>query len=296
MTVSAAEVKELRERTGLGMMECKNALVESGGDMDKAIEWLRKRAGAKVEKKAGRIAAEGRVSAYLGSDRKVAAIVEVNSETDFVAKEDGFVAFAEALATCVAHNDPRDVSALMSLPLQAGKSGSVQQTCETLIARLGEKISVRRFRRYAAGNGKLDSYVHAGARIGVLVELEGGDDTLAHDIAMQVAATRPDYLTTADVPADVVSKEKEILMEQARDSGKPVEIIEKMVAGRLNKFLSELTLLGKAFVKDQDVTVEKLLKSAGARVIRFCRYEVGEGMEKKNTDFAAEVIAQAKGS
>lgn len=296
MTVSAAEVKELRERTGLGMMECKNALVESGGDMDKAIEWLRKRAGAKVEKKAGRIAAEGRVSAYLSGDRKIAAMVEVNSETDFVAKEDGFVAFAEAVAACIAHHEPKDVSALLALPLQAGKTGSVQQACETLIARLGEKISIRRFLRYASRDGKLDSYVHAGARIGVLVELQGGDDTLAHDIAMQVAATRPDYLTTADVPADVVAKEKEILMEQARDSGKPPEIIEKMVVGRLNKFLSELTLLGKPFVKDQDVTVEKLLKSTRARVVRFCRYEVGEGMEKKNTDFAAEVIAQAKGS
>jgi elongation factor Ts len=296
MAVSAAEVKELRERTGLGMMECKNALVESGGDMDKAIEWLRKRAGAKVERKAGRIAAEGRISAHLSGDRKIGAMVEVNSETDFVAKEDGFVAFAEAVAACVAHNEPRDVAGLMSLPLQAGKTDSVQQTRETLMARLGEKISIRRFQRYSAGSGKVDIYVHAGARIGVLVELEGADDTLAHDIAMQVAATRPDYLTTADVPADVVAKEKEILMEQARDSGKPAEIIEKMVAGRLNKFLSELTLLGKTFVKDQDVTVEKLLKSAGARVIRFCRYEVGEGMEKKTSDFAAEVIAQAKRS
>jgi elongation factor Ts len=295
MTVSATEVKELRERTGLGMMECKNALVESGGDMDKAIEWLRKRAGAKVEKKAGRVAAEGRISAYLSADRKIAALVEVNSETDFVAKEDGFVGFADALAACAARNDPKDVAALMSRPLEAGTTGTVQQACETLIARLGEKINVRRFVRYGTSDGKLDSYVHAGARIGVLVELQGGNDMLAHDIAMQVAATRPDYLTLADIPELVVAKEKEIFMAQARDSGKPAEIIEKMVAGRLNKFLSELTLLGKPFVKDQDVTVEKLLKSAGARVIRFRRYEVGEGMEKKNTDFAAEVIAQAKG-
>jgi elongation factor Ts len=295
MDVSAAQVKELRERTGLGMMECKNALVESDGDMDKAIEWLRKRAGAKVDKKSGRIAAEGRISAHLSAERKLAALVEVNSETDFVAKEEGFTSFADAVAACVVRHDPRDVAALVTLPLEDGKDDTVQQVCDGLIARLGEKIGVRRFVRYQTDVGKLDAYVHAGSRIGVLVELQGGEDALAHDIALHVAAMRPEYLTSDDVPPEVVSKEKEILMEQARDSGKPPEIIEKMVAGRLNKYLGEQTLLGQPFVRDADITVGKLLEKSGAKVTRFCRFEVGEGMEKKSSDFAAEVMAQTKG-
>lgn len=295
MAVSAAQVKELRERTGLGMMECKNALVESGGDMDKAIEWLRKRAGAKVDKKSGRIAAEGRISAHLSAERRLAALVEVNSETDFVAKEEGFARFADLVAASVVRHDPADVAALLALPLEDDKRDTVQQVCDGLIARLGEKISVRRFVRYQTDTGKLDAYVHAGSRIGVLVETQGGEDALAHDIALHVAAMRPEYLTPDEVPPEVVSKEKEILMEQARDSGKPPEIIEKMVAGRLNKYLGEQTLLGQPFVRDADITVGKLLQKSGTKVTRFCRFEVGEGLEKKSSDFAAEVMAQAKG-
>lgn len=295
MAISAGQVKELRERTGLGMMECKNALVECDGNMDKAVELLRKRVGVKVEKKAGRIAAEGRVSAHVSGDRKLAAIVEVNCETDFVAKENGFVSFVDAVAACVVKHDPADVDALSALPLEDGKADTVAQVCEGLVARLGEKINVRRFVHYEGKGAHLDTYVHPGSRIGVLVEMEGGNNALAHDIAMQVAATRPEYISRDDVPEDVAAKEREIFMEQARASGKPPEIAEKMVAGRLNKYLNELTLLGKPFVKDPDTSVEKLLKLADARIARFCRYEVGEGIEKKVGDFAAEVMAQAKG-
>ena len=281
MGISATQVKELRERTGLGMMECKNALVESDGDIDEAIALLRKRAGAKVEKKAGRTAAEGTIATYVSNDRKLAAIVEINCETDFVAKEEGFVNFAATVAKTIVGHDPDGIDALLTLQLTDGKGDTIGQTCEYLVAKLGEKISVRRFTRYKASNGHLDTYVHAGSRIGVLVEMEGGDNALAHDMAMQVAATRPEYISSDDVPSDIANKERDILIEQAKDSGKPPEIAEKMVAGRLNKYLSELTLLGKPFVKDPDTIVENLLKSAGARIERFCRYEVGEGIEKK---------------
>lgn len=281
MGISATQVKELRERTGLGMMECKNALVESDGDIDEAIALLRKRAGAKVEKKAGRTAAEGIVATYVSDDQKLAAMVEINCETDFVAKEEGFVDFAATVAKTIAEHDPNDIDALLALSLTDGKADTIGQTREYLVAKLGEKIDVRRFTRYKASNGHLDTYVHAGSRIGVLVEMEGGDNALAHDMAMQVAATRPEYISSDDVPSDIANKEREILIDQAKDSGKPPDIVEKIVAGRLNKYLSELTLLGKPFVKDPDTIVEKLLKSASARIERFCRYEVGEGIEKK---------------
>lgn len=281
MGISATQVKELRERTGLGMMECKNALVESDGDIDEAIALLRKRAGAKVEKKAGRTAAEGIVATYVSDDQKLAAMVEINCETDFVAKEEGFVDFAATVAKTIVEHDPNDIDALLALSLTDGKADTIGQTREYLVAKLGEKIDVRRFTCYKASNGHLDTYVHAGSRIGVLVEMEGGDNALAHDMAMQVAATRPEYISSDDVPSDIANKEREILIDQAKDSGKPPDIVEKMVAGRLNKYLSELTLLGKPFVKDPDTIVEKLLKSASARIERFCRYEVGEGIEKK---------------
>ncbi len=281
MGISATQVKELRERTGLGMMECKNALVESDGDIDEAIALLRKRAGAKVEKKAGRTAAEGIVATYVSDDQKLAAMVEINCETDFVAKEEGFVDFAATVAKTIAEHDPNDIDALLALSLTDGKADTIGQTREYLVAKLGEKIDVRRFTCYKASNGHLDTYVHAGSRIGVLVEMEGGDNALAHDMAMQVAATRPEYISSDDVPSDIANKEREILIDQAKDSGKPPDIVEKIVAGRLNKYLSELTLLGKPFVKDPDTIVEKLLKSASARIERFCRYEVGEGIEKK---------------
>ena len=203
--------------------------------------------------------------------------------------------FAEAVAACVVRHEAADVTALLALPLKDDKGESVQQVCDGLIARLGEKISVRRFVRYQTDTGKLDAYVHAGSRIGVVVEMQGGEQALAHDIALHVAAMRPEYLRAEEVPPEVVSKEKEILMEQARDSGKPPEIVEKMVAGRLNKYLGEQTLLGQPFVRDADITVGKLLEKSGAKVTRFCRFEVGEGMEKRSDDFAAEVMAQAKG-
>lgn len=280
MGISATQVKELRERTGLGMMECKNALVESDGDIDQAIVLLRKRAGAKVEKKAGRTASEGIVATYVSDDHKHAAMVEINCETDFVAKEEGFVDFAITVAQQIVEHSPNDIDALLALPLRDEKADTIGQACEYLVAKLGEKISVRRFTCYKASNGHLDTYVHAGSRIGVLIEMEGGDNTLAHDMAMQVAATRPEYISSDDVPSDIANKERDILTDQAKDSGKPPEIVEKMVAGRLNKYLSELTLLGKPFVKDPDIVVEKLLKSAGARIERFCRYEVGEGIDK----------------
>lgn len=296
MAISAAQVKELRERTGLGMMECKGALVECDGDMDKAVELLRKRVGAKVQKKAGRTAADGRIATYASPDARLMAMVEVNCETDFVAKENSFIEFADAVAACVARREPVDVAALLALPLKDGAKPTVGEACEHLSARLGEKISLRRFVRYAGGaNARLDAYVHTGARIGVLVELAGGEGALAHDIAMHIAAMRPEYVSTKDVPAPLVAQEQEILRAQASASGKPAEIVEKMVAGRLAKHLGEIALLGQPFVRDPDTTVEKLLKGARAQVVRFCRYEVGEGIERQASDFAAEVMAQVKG-
>ena len=295
MTITASQVKELRERTGLGMMECKSALTETGGDIDAAIELLRKKAGAKVEKKASRTAAEGVVAVYLSPDRKIAAMVEVNSETDFVAKGDEFGAFAAAVAACVAERNPATAEALGALPLGGvNAAGTVSQVREGLVAKLGENIGVRRFVRYVSGGGHVASYIH-GRRIGVLVETAGGDEVLGRDLAMHVAASRPAYVSRDEVPAEVVAKEKEIFVAQAAGSGKPADIVEKMVAGRVNKYLGEITLLGQPFVKDPEVTVDKLLKKSAARVIRFCRYEVGEGIEKGGGDFAAEVMAQVRG-
>ncbi len=295
MSISAQQVKELRERTGLGMMECKAALAETNGDMEAAADLLRKRAGAKVEKKAGRIAAEGAIGIYLSPDRKTAAMVEVNSETDFVAKGDDFAAFAAAAAECVADKKPLDVDALYQLPLKNGAPQTVAQRREGLVMKLGEKINIRRFERFVAGKGHIGSYVH-GRKIGVLIEVDGGDESLAKDLAMHIAASRPEYVSREQVPAAAVAKEKEIFTEQAKSSGKPAEIIEKMVMGRVNKYIGEITLLGQPFVKDPDMPVEKLLKSKGASVVRFTRYEVGEGMEKKSGDFAAEVMATVKGA
>ncbi len=292
MTISAAMVKDLRERTGLGMMECKAALTETHGDMNAAIDLLRKKAGAKVEKKAGRTAAEGAVGVYLSADRKLAALVEVNSETDFVAKGDDFQAFANAVAAAIAKHNPADVNAVSNITLDSGET--VAKTREGLVAKLGENIGVRRFVRLAAKSGQVASYVH-GRKIGVLVEVAGGDETLARDIAMHIAASKPECVSKEQVPAELIAKEKEIFSAQAAQSGKPANIIEKMVEGRINKFLGEITLLGQPFVKDPDSSVEKLLKGKGATVAGFTRYEVGEGIEKKTDDFAAEVMAQVKG-
>ncbi len=294
MTITASQVKDLRERTGLGMMECKGALTETNGDMDAAIDLLRKKAGAKVEKKSGRTAAEGVIGMFIGPDRKLAAMVEVNSETDFVAKGDELAAFASAIAACAAANKPADVAALNALSLAKGAAQTIAQVREGLVSKLGENIGVRRFERYAMDKGHIASYVH-GRKIGVLVEMQGGDEALARDIAMHIAASRPQCVSKEQVPAELIAKEKEIFSAQAAESGKPAEIIEKMVVGRINKFLAEITLLGQPFVKDPDSTVEKLLKGAGATVLRFARYEVGEGIEKASSDFAAEVMAQVKG-
>lgn len=292
MSISATQVKELRERTGLGMMECKQALSETGGDMEAAADLLRKKAGAKVEKKAGRTAAEGVIGLNVSADRKLAAIAEVNCETDFVAKGDNFSAFANAVAAVVAARNPADVDALYTLPANSGTE-TVAQAREALVMKQGENIGVRRFARYAATTkGHIGSYVHSTRKIGVLVELEGGDENLAKDIAMHIAASKPEYVSRDQVPAATVAKEKEIYTEQAAASGKPKEIVEKMVMGRINKYINEITLLGQAFVKDPDTTVEKLLKSAGAKVVRFARFEVGEGIERNKGDFAAEVMAQ----
>ncbi len=294
MAITATQVKELRERTGLGMMECKAALTESNGDMDAAIETLRKKAGAKVEKKAGRTAAEGAVGVYVSQDRRLAAVVEFNSETDFVAKGDDFIAFANTLAARAAKSNPADVEALSKLPLNDGQPVTVEQARANLVAKLGENMAVRRFVRYASDKGHIGTYVH-GRKIGVMVELQGGDEALARDIAMHIAASRPAYVNKTEVPAGVIEKEKEIFSAQAAESGKPADIIEKMVQGRINKFVNEVTLLGQPFVKDPDTTVEKVLKAKGATAIRFVRYEVGEGIEKAASDFAAEVMAQVKG-
>jgi elongation factor Ts len=293
MTITASQVKDLRERTGLGMMECKGALTETNGNIDAAIELLRKKAGAKVEKKAGRTAAEGAIGIFISQDRKLATVVEVNSETDFVAKGDDFVAFAGGVAQCAAENNPAGIDALAALPLTRGGQ-TVSQVREGLVSKLGENISLRRFDRYASDKGHVAAYIH-GRKIGVLVEMVGGDEALARDIAMHIAASRPECLSRDQVPADKIAKEKEIFTAQAAESGKPADIIEKMVLGRINKFLGEITLLGQPFVKDPDTSVEKLLKGAGATVVRFVRYEVGEGIEKKSADFAAEVMAQVKG-
>jgi elongation factor Ts len=293
MSISAQQVKELRERTGLGMMECKAALTETNGNMEAAADLLRKKAGAKVEKKAGRIAAEGAIGIFLGPDRKTAAMAEVNSETDFVAKGDDFAAFASAVAACVARRQPSGVEALYQLPLADGAPQTVAQAREGLVMKLGENINVRRFVRMAAATGHIGGYVH-GRKIGVLVEVEGADEALARDLAMHIAASRPEYVSRDQVPAAAIAKEKEIFAEQAKQSGKPANIVEKMVEGRIAKYLNEITLLGQPFVKDPDTTVEKLLQSKGARVVRFSRFEVGEGMEKRSEDFAAEVMATVK--
>ncbi len=294
MTISASQVKELRERTGLGMMECKQALVEANGDDELAIEILRKRAGAKVEKKAARTAAEGVISIFVNVDRKLAGMVEVNSETDFVAKEEKFQAFAAAVAERVAEADPADIEALQQQPLRTGANETVSQAREALVSTMGENINVRRFVRLQT-DGHIGSYIH-GRRIGVIVELDGGDEGLARDIAMHVAASRPEFVSKGDVPEPLIAKEREIFIAQAKESGKPDDIIEKMVDGRINKYLNEISLRGQPFVKDPDITVEKLLKEGRAAVKGFYRYEVGEGIEKAACDFASEVMAQVKGS
>ncbi len=294
MAITAAQVKELRQRTGCGMMECKKALVEADADMDAAAEALRKSGLAKADKKAGRVAAEGIIVVEVSNDGKSAAMVEVNSETDFVASKSEFQDFATAVARCILNDAPADVEALLAMPLKDGDE-TIEDARRSLIATIGENINVRRFVRRKAGSGALSSYLH-GCRIGVLVELEGGDSGLARDIAMHIAASRPVCVDESGVSTEILDKEKAIFAAQAEASGKPADIIEKMVSGRIRKFLGEITLQGQVFVKDPDQTVGKLLKGAGASVPGFDRLELGEGVEKKTGNFAEEVMAQVQGS
>jgi len=294
MAISAAQVKELRQRTGCGMMECKKALVDSDGNMDTAAEALRKSGLAKADKKAGRIAAEGVIIVEVSGDGKSAAMVEVNSETDFVSKKDDFQNFAKAVAKRILADAPADLEALMAMPLTDGGE-SVEEARRGLIAAIGENINVRRFTHRQADAGNLSSYLH-GERIGVLVNVEGGDADLARDVAMHIAASRPVCIDETGVSQELLDKEKDIFSAQAAASGKPAEIIEKMVSGRIRKFLGEITLMGQPFVKDPDQTVGKLLKAAGATVKGFDRLELGEGVEKKTENFAEEVMAQVQGS
>jgi elongation factor Ts len=288
MNISASVVKELRERTGAGMMECKSALVEAGGDLEAALEILRTRGQAKADKKASRVAAEGRVEIALSADGKSGAILEVNCETDFVARDDNFLAFAREAAALALARSPADVAALLALPRATG--GTLEDLRKELIAKIGENIGVRRFELLAA-SGQLGTYVH-GNRIGVIVDVIGGDEALGRDLAMHVAASRPQCVSPDDVPADELARERRILTEQASQEGKPAEIVTKMVEGRLRKYLNEVTLLGQPFVKDPDTSVGKLMQSHKATVKRFVRLEVGEGIEKKAANFAEEVRAQ----
>ncbi len=294
--ISASMVMELRQRTGLGMRECKKVLTEAAGGLSKAEELLRIRSGAKASKAAGRITAEGIVGAYLADDGKTAAMVEVNCETDFVSRNEDFMALARDLARLVAENKPADVAALAALPLAGGTVESVRQA---LVQKIGENISVRRFAAFASP-ARLVQYLHGGGRIGVTVEIDGGDAAVGKDVAMHIAASaapgamRPVCVSRAEVPADLIERERAIYTAQATESGKPAEIAAKMVEGRVNKFLAEVTLLGQPFVKNPDETVEKHLKAHGATVKVFALYVVGEGIEKKKDDFAAEVAAMAK--
>jgi elongation factor Ts len=290
MAITAAQVKELRERTGAGMMECKKALVETDGDIDAAIEHMRKTGLAKADKKAGRTAAEGVIAIEVSDDGKSAAIVEVNCETDFVSKGDDFINMSNAIAKRVLEERPADMDALYALSL--GDS-TIGDTLKEKIAKIGENMSVRRFEIFET-NGTLGIYRH-GDRIGVLVDMEGGNEDLAKDVSMHIAASKPTAVSADEVPAELIEKEKEIFTAQAQESGKPADIIEKMIDGRIRKFLQEITLLGQPFVKDPDQTVEKLLKGAGAKVVKFTRIEVGEGIEKKQENFADEVMAQVRG-
>jgi elongation factor Ts len=288
MNITADAVKQLRERTGAGMMECKKALVETKGDLDAAADLMRKQGLAKADKKASRVAAEGVVVIEKSADSKTAALVEINCETDFVAREQDFRGFAQAVATLVLATRASSLEALLAAKLPSGES--VEERRRALIAKIGENISVRRLVVLSSPD-HLGAYVH-GTRIGALVAAKGGDAALAHDLAMHVAASNPKYLTQAQIPADVVAKERGILTEQAQTEGKPPEIVAKMVEGRLRKALGEITLAGQPFVKDPDVTIEKLLKNAKAEVIAYERFEVGAGIEKKQEDFVAEVMAQ----
>ncbi|MBI3560441.1 MAG: elongation factor Ts [Gammaproteobacteria bacterium] len=294
MAITAEMVKELRERTGAGMMECKKALTEANGDMQAAVDGLRKSGMAKAEKRAAKAAAQGLVLIKTSADAKTAVIVEINSETDFVANGDKFKEFAAAVANRIMTSKPANRDVLLSLPLTDTSPVNIADASKALTAQIGEKIDVRRFEILRA-KGTLGSYMH-GTRIGVVVDIENGDDELRKDVAMHVAASRPLCVNESQVAPEVIAREKEIYLAQAADSAKPADIIEKMTLGRIKKFLKEVTLLGQPFIKNPDQTVEQLVNQAKAKVHHFVRFEVGEGIEKKTEDFAAEVMAQVKKS
>ncbi|MCZ7655171.1 MAG: translation elongation factor Ts [Rhodocyclaceae bacterium] len=289
--ITASMVKELREKTDAPMMECKKALTEADGDMAKAEEILRVKLGNKASKAASRVAAEGVVGIHISPDASLGAIIEVNCETDFVAKNDDFLAFTKALAELVAKDNPADVAVLSGLTLNGA---TVEATRTALVGKIGENMSIRRFVRVEA-KGKLTSYIHGGSKIGVLVDVTGGDEQLAKDLAMHIAASKPKALDASGVPADLLDMERRIAVEKAREAGKPEAMLEKIAEGTVQKYLKEVTLMGQVFVKAEDgkQTIEQLLKSKGASVAGFTLYVVGEGIEKKVNDFAAEVAAQA---
>ena len=293
MQITAAMVKELRERTGSGMMECKKALTEANGDIDVAIENMRKSGLAKADKKAGRVAAEGRIAIKISDDGKTAVITEVNCETDFVSGGDDFLTFVNEVAATALENRPESVEALVELAIDGGQT--IEEKRKEMVSKIGENIQLRRFELMQLDAGKFGSYLH-GTRIGVLLGMENGNDNLLKDVAMHIAASRPTCVTEEQVSAELLEKEREILIAQAQDSGKPQDIIEKMVDGRIRKYLAEITLVGQPFVKDPDKTVGTLLKDEGAEVTGFVRYEVGEGIEKKQENFADEVMAQVNAS
>ena len=292
--ITASQVKELREKTGAGMMDCKKVLTETNGDEEKAIELLRERGIAKAAKKSDRIAAEGLVDTYISEDGKIGVVVEVNAETDFVAKNEEFKTFVKDVAKQVAEKNPADVEALLEQTSIAEPDKTVKEVLTNKIATIGENMSIRRFERFETNN-LLESYIHGDGKIAVLVEIENGTPELAKDICMQIAAARPEYLDRDAVPAERLAKEMEILKAQAMNEGKPEAIAEKIVQGRLGKFYSEICLVEQEFVKDSDIKVGKLVADKGAKIIRFARFEKGEGIEKKEENFAEEVAKQIKG-
>ena len=293
--ISASMVKDLREKTGAGMMDCKKALTETDGDMEKAIEYLREKGITKAAKKSSRIAAEGLVLAYVSEDNKVGAAIEVNSETDFVAKNEEFRTFVQALAKQVAINNPADVEALLNEEYieEAGKK--VSEVLTDKVAKIGENMNIRRFARFETTDGLIESYIHGNGKIAVLVNMKNADNELAKDICMQVAAARPEFLDEASVPAERLAKEMEILKAQAMNEGKPEAIAEKVVQGRIGKFYSEICLVDQEFVKNPDMKISDLLKSKNAEIVEFARIEKGEGLEKKEENFAEEVMKQMNG-
>ena len=297
MEITAAMVKTLRARTDAPMMECKKALQEAGGDIEAAIKHMRESGMANAAKKAGRIAAEGNIIIRQNAETDETVMLEINSETDFVAKDDGFKAFGDNVAECILANQPTDVDALMSFPGKVDASVTLEELRQQLVAKIGENISVRRFILANSKAGTIGSYLHGNLRIGVLVDVEGGDAALAKDLAMHIAGTNPPpiCINEDEVPEAMLAQETEIFTAQAKESGKPPEIIEKMVSGKMKKFIKDITLLSQPFVKDPDQTVGQLLAASGASLHSFTRYEVGEGLEKRSDNFAEEVMAQAKG-